>query len=156
MKGMILIGLLLFSACTSYAQPMLYSNTVREALMRQHNKMYYITSLTDSVTVSNGVVIYADGSIRDATGKVYMMADGDCVKFNGKLVIFYEWIKTVDGIKTKRHCVRVWSILTKPVKLQNGTIAMPDGTLKLTTGNEVKMLNKDFMGFEGTETSALQ
>jgi hypothetical protein len=156
MKRFLLILLALVITGSGDAQQMLYNASMQEALLKRNHKVWYIQTLSDSMEMKNGAVVYADGSIRDGTGKVYTMADGDCIKFNGKLVIFYEWIKTIDGIKTTRHIVRVWSILTQPITLQNGIYAMPGGTLKLTTGGYIKMKNKDFMGFDGNGVMALK
>jgi hypothetical protein len=150
---LILVSVLITTA--GDAQKALYSS-MSEALLKQSHKVWYIRTLTDSMTVKNGVVVYADGRIKDRNGIIYPMADGDCIKCKDELIVFYQWIIDINGIKTKKHMMRVWSVIDKPVTLQNGTYAMPDGTIRLLSGAYIKLKNKDFMGFNGSGVIALE
>ena len=43
------------------------------------------TDLTGDVTLSNGTVVSADGTVKTKDGKTSKLKDGDCVWMNGKM-----------------------------------------------------------------------
>jgi hypothetical protein len=156
MKRLILAGLAILITCSGGAQKILYSSSGQEILLKNNNKVYYIKILTDSMTVRSGVVVYPDGRIKTSNGIAYAMSDGDCIKCNGQLIVFYQWLDIVNGIKTKRHIMRVWTVLKQPIQLKNGVYALPDGTVRLQSGSYVKLKNKDFLDGDGSGVVAME
>lgn len=107
--------------------------------------------------IDSTTVIYADGRVKEGNGIIYHMSGGDCVKVKKQLVVCYQWVaKNPEGVKEKKRCVRVWSVLNKPLLLKNGVYAMPDGSVKLPSGERVTMKNNDFMGSDGNLATAFK
>lgn len=155
MRVCILMCLALLFTSVGEAQDMLYSSAMQEALFKKSNKVWYIRTLADSLAVDKGFVVYADGKVKAADGSIYTMADGDCIKFKGDLVVCYQWWnKNGNGVKIKQRAIRVWSVLNKPLLMHNGIYAMPNGTLKMQSGQYVTMKNNDFMGSDGNFAQA--
>jgi len=155
MKKLFLIFFALSTASLVDAQQITCNSSMQESLLKRSNKIYYIRTLTDSITIQKGSVVYANGKIKDAAGRTYITSDGDCIKYNGSMLMFYHTVKTVDGIKIKKSFVMIWSVLNEPVTLQNGIYATPDGKLKMLTGLCIKMKDKDFYGLNASGIMAL-
>jgi hypothetical protein len=156
MKNLTLVFFALLTASAGYAQQISYNTSMQESLLKKSNKIYYIRTLTDSMPVQKGAMVYADGRIKDANGRIYSTSNGDCIKYNGSMLVFYSYTKDADGIKTIKHFVRVWSVLNQPVTLQNGIYANPNGKVRLQSGSYIKMKNKDFLGGDGSAVIALK
>lgn len=154
MRTWILIAFAFLTTASS-AQEELYKSSLQEALLKKSNKIWYIRTLNDSLIVDKGIIVYADGRVKATDGREYILADGDCIKFKGQLIVMYQWKRDDDGIIFKKRVVKVWSILTQPTLLQNGIYALPSGDLKMPSGNYVKMKNNDFVSSDGTLSTAI-
>jgi hypothetical protein len=154
MKKIILLFCAVVIAGSANSQAITSKTSMQEGITKRDNKVWYIKSLVDSMVLDNGVVVYADGTIKTPEHKTYTLSTGDCINFQGVLIGMNQRKNVVDGIIVKNHSMWVWSILNKPILLKNGEYAMPDGTLRLADGKFVQLKNKDFVDFDGNIATA--
>lgn len=68
-----------------------HKNTMKkDCIMMKDGKVVQMkdgttTDVTSDVTLSNGTVVSADGTVKTKDGKTHMLKDGDCVYMNGKM-----------------------------------------------------------------------
>jgi hypothetical protein len=122
---------------------------MQDGVMNKDGKTWYIKSLTEAMSLDNGVVAMTDGTVK-VNGKAITLHEGDCVNFQGQMIGLNQKITTVDGLVMRKNgTMWVWSILNRPIKCKNGTYAMPDGTIKMTNGKYVGMKDNEFIDLDG-------
>jgi len=123
---------------------------LKEGVLIKDGKTWYIRKMTGDMNLDNGVKASTDGTVKLSSGKVFTLSNGDCVNFHGEMVGLNQKLTTVDGLVTKQNGVMwVWSVLSKPLLLKNGTYANADGTIRETNGSFTKMKDKDFVDMDG-------
>jgi hypothetical protein len=122
---------------------------MEDGVMNKDGKTWYIKSLTEAMSLDNGVVAMTDGTVK-VNGKAITLHEGDCVNFQGEMIGLNQKITTVDGLVMRKNgTMWVWSILNRPIKFKNGTYALPDGTIKMTNGKYVDIKDKQFIDMDG-------
>ena len=127
-----------------------HKTSMKEGVMKKNGKMWFIQILPDSMILDNGTVVYINGSLKSTDNKHYTLAEGDKIDFEGAIQAYDQKIDDERGmIVMNNHIMWVWSVLDKPLLLSHGKYAMPDGTIKLTTGKFVKLKNDSFVDKDG-------
>jgi hypothetical protein len=123
---------------------------LKEGVLIKDGKTWYIRKMTGDMNLDNGVKASIDGTIKLAGGKTFTLNNSDCVNFQGEMVGLNQKLTTVDGIVTKQNgTMWVWSVLSRPLLLKNGTYANADGSIRETNGSFVKLKDKEFVDMDG-------
>jgi hypothetical protein len=130
--------------------PPAHKTAMKEGLMKLEGRMWYIKKLPDSMKLDNDIVVYTNGKYATTDGKVFRLPDRGRIDFEGAVEDMDQKIDEINGmIVMKNGYMWVWTLLDKPMPLQNGEYMMPDGTLRLHAGKYVKMKEKTFVDFDG-------
>lgn len=122
---------------------------MQDGVMNKDGKIWYIKSLTETMSLDNGVLAMTDGTIK-VNGKPITLHEGDCVNFHGQMIGLNQKYSTVDGLVMRKNgTMWVWSILNRPIKFTNGTYALPDGSIKMTDNKYVFLKDKEFVDMDG-------
>lgn len=126
---------------------------LKEGVMKKDGKIWYIRKMTGDMNLDNGVKASTDGTIKLYSGKTFTLNNGDCVNFKGEMVGLNQKLSTVDGLVMKKNGeMWVWSVLSRPLLLKNGTYATADGTIRQTNGSFTKIKDNEFVDMDGNST----
>lgn len=116
----------------------------------------------EDMTMANGTVVSSDGTIKTKDGKTRMLLNGDIIDMKGKItskkVKEDRWVKnhkkmkdhvTMKGGKMMLMKKGELFIIDKNMKLSNGTVVTPNGTINLIDGSSMRMKNGDQIFMDG-------
>ncbi|RTY86783.1 DUF6799 domain-containing protein [Flavobacterium sp. GT3R68] len=130
-----------------------------KVMMIQDGKM---AILYEDMIMANGTVVSSDGTIKTKDGKIRMLLNGDIVDMRGKItskkVKEDRWVKnhkkmkdhvTMKGGKMMLMKKGELFLIDKNMKLANGTVVAPDGTVNMKDGSSMQMKNGDQIFMDG-------
>lgn len=139
----------------------------KDHLMMKDGKMMLIRDgkmvmMYEDMTLANGCIVSSDGTLKTKDGKTRMLLNGDVIDMKGKMtskkVKDDRWVKnhkkmkdhvTMRGGKMMLMKNGELFVIDKNMKLANGTVVTPNGTINMKDGSTMQMKNGDQIFMDG-------